>query len=136
MSEQNIPALDALQAVMLVTKHLDTLLPFLLALRRVPKQLPQRIGLLQSIACDIANSADFAKDWYEALTLLSGEDLSNTSVAQLLSKSVELLSNDRVGDIWRVAFDIGLLDESLIQKWVVFEGLTRNDNGDAAKAED
>jgi hypothetical protein len=74
--EDIVPALDALQAVLLITKHLDTLLPFLLALRRVPGHLPQRVGLLQSIAHDIAGDPEFAGDWYGALELLTGDDLS------------------------------------------------------------
>jgi hypothetical protein len=131
---QGVPALDALQAVLLITKHLGTLLPFLLALRRVPGHLPQRIGLLQSIARDIAADPDLAKDWYTALELLSGEDLSNRSVADLLALSVELSSNGRLGDVWRVAFDIGLLDEGLIQRWVMWEGLTGQDPTRSAPA--
>jgi hypothetical protein len=77
--EDTVPALDALQAAMLITKHLDTLLPFLLALRRVPGHLPQRVGLLQSIAHDIAGDPEFAGDWYTALELLTGDDLSARS---------------------------------------------------------
>jgi hypothetical protein len=41
-----VSAIDALQAVLLITKHLDDLLPFLMALRRVPAELPQRVGLI------------------------------------------------------------------------------------------
>lgn len=138
---QQVPALDAIQAILLITKHLGTLLPFLLALRRVPGHLPQRVGLLQSIARDIAGDPDLARDWYAALELLSGEDLSSRSVADLLVLSVGLSSNGRLGDVWRVAFDIGLLDEALIQRWVMWEGLTNRperprDSEDAGKAEE
>jgi hypothetical protein len=115
-NDQNrISALDALQAVLLITKHLDTLLPFLLALRRVPGHLPQRVGLLQSIAHDIAQDPEFAGDWYTALELLTGDDLSARSVADLLALSVTHLSpragtssNGRLGDVWSTAFRIGM----------------------------
>jgi hypothetical protein len=116
--EDIVPALDALQAVLLITKHLDTLLPFLLALRRVPGHLPQRIGLLQSIAHDIARDPEFAGDWYGALELLTGDDLSARSVADLLALSVDQLSNGRIGNVWSTAFRIGLLDEEMIQRWI------------------
>ena len=132
-----VSALDALQAVLLITAHLDTLLPFLLALRRVPGQVPERVGLLQSIARDIAGDPDLARDWYAALELLSGEDLSSRSVADLLALSVEVASNGRLGDVWRAAFDIGLLDEEMIQRWVMWQGLTGREGrttGDAGKA--
>jgi hypothetical protein len=132
-----VSALDALQAVLLITAHLDTLLPFLLALRRVPGRVPGRVGLLQSIARDIAGDPDLARDWYTALELLSGEDLSSRSVADLLALSVEVSSNGRLGDIWRTAFEIGLLDEDMIQRWVMWEGLAGREGrtiGDAAKA--
>ena len=117
-------ALDDLQAVLLLAKHLDALLPFLLALRRIPGKLPQRVGLLQGIAKEIASDGEFAADWYGALELLSGEDLSCRSVADLMALSVDLLSNERLGDVWGTAFRIGLFDESLLQRWVVFDGLT------------
>lgn len=116
-------ALDDLQAVLLLTKHLDALLPFLLALRRIPGEFPQRVGLLQQIAKEIASDSEFACDWYGALELLSGEDLSCRSVADLMKLSVDLLSCERLGDIWGTAFQIGLFDEALLQRWIMFDGL-------------
>lgn len=120
-----VPALDALQAVMLVSKHLSTLLPFLLALRRVPIESLQRIGLLESLARDIANDGEFARDWYRALELLTGQDLSTRSVADLLRLSTSEFSSTSIGIIWRVASEIGLIDEDIIGQWVIFEGLTQ-----------
>lgn len=113
-----------MEAALLITKHLDALLPFLLALKRVPARLPQRVGLLQSIARDVAGDPDLARDWYRALELLVGEDLSARSAADLLILSVEHLSpNGRLGDVWGVAHEIGLLDERSMGQWVLFSGL-------------
>lgn len=124
--KEQVTAFDALQAVLLITKHLSSLLPFLQALRRVPAQLPQRVGLLQTIAGEIANDVDFARDWYAALGLLVGEDLGNRSVADLLALSVEHLGNGRLGDVWGTAYQIGLIDDEALQHWVLYEGLTND----------
>ena len=122
--EGGVPAFDALQAALLITKHLSTLLPFLQALRQVPGEMPQRVGLLQAIAGEIANDRDFARDWYAALELLAGEDLSSRSVADLLALSVDHLSNGRMGDVWGTAFRVGLIDDAALQHWILYEGLT------------
>lgn len=142
MDEREIPALDQLQAVLLITKHLDTLLPFLLALRRIPADLPQRVGLLQTIAREIAGEPDLARDWYTALELMTGEDLSNTSAGELLHFAIEQSRNARWEDVWRVAFRIGLIDEGMLDRWALFAGLTdrkgrkgREEVEEAVKAE-
>ena len=134
MSSNKIPALDALQATLLISKHLTALLPFLLALRNVPVATLERVGLIQSLAREIAGEGEFARDWYTALELLTGEDLSTRSVADLLELSVEQLSNGRLGEVWQVAYKIGLLDEALMGQWLLWEGLTgrlesRDDSG-------
>jgi hypothetical protein len=120
-------ALDKIKAVLLLTKHLDALLPVLVSLRRVPPELPQRLPLLQSLARDIANDAELAQDWYAALSLLSGEPLDGKSVADLLKLSVSALS-EGLGDVWGAAFEIGLIDEGALKKWMIWNGLT--DGGD------
>jgi hypothetical protein len=120
-------ALDKIKAVLLLTKHLDTLLPVLVSLRRVPPELSQRLPLIQSLARDIANDAELAQDWYTALSLLSGDDLEGKSVADLLKLSVAVLS-ESLGDVWGAAFEIGLINEDALKKWVIWNGLT--DGGD------
>jgi len=115
--------MDELRAVLLITKHLSALLPFLLALKRVPGILPQRVGLLQGIARKIAEDGELVQDWYHALELLSGEDLSSRSVADLMELSVELLSVDNLGDVWRTAYQIGLVDERMLQQWIMVDGI-------------
>lgn len=122
-----ISALDAFRAVVLIAKHLDKLLPFLLAAKRIPAQLPQRIGLLQQLAREIAEDAELARDWFQALELLTDEDLSSRSVADLLQLAVAQLTSEQLGDVWSAAFSIGLLDEESLQPWLLFEGITNAD---------
>lgn len=126
-TETKTQAVDALQAVLILTKHLNDLLPFLLALKRVPKELPQRVGLLQETARKIAGSGELAADWYEALELLRGEDLSARSVADLLLLSIEHLSGPALGDVWSAAYQIGLLDDTALAQWVLYDGLSRGE---------
>ncbi len=90
----------------------------------MPADVPQRIGLLQGIARDIANDPEFAVDWYEAMELLAGEDISNLNVAELLLLSIDLLQHESIGDVWRAAFSIGLLRERSVQHWVILEGVS------------
>lgn len=116
-------ALNDLRAVLLITKHLVVLLSFLLAIRNVPDKLPRRIGLLERVARGIAEDPELAQDWYSALELLSGEDLSARSVAELMELSVELLSVENLGDVWRIAYQIGLIDEDMLKQWVMLEEL-------------
>ncbi len=121
--QKKLTALDDLQAVLIITKHLDTLLPWLLALKRVPNKIPQRVGLIQRIARDIAENVEIAQDWYHALELLSGEDLSTRSVVDLMELSVKLLAVEKLGDVWSTAYQIGLIDEKMMQQWIVADEL-------------
>lgn len=129
MNGNNGHVLEKLEAVLLITKHLRRLLPFLLALRQVPAQAPQRVELLQSIADDIASDPSMASDWYKAMSLFSGEDLSSSSVAELLLRSVNLFRDGGLNELWSAAFSIGLLDEKSLQEWVLLEGLAYGRTG-------
>lgn len=80
--------------------------------------------LLQPLARDLANDYEAVVDCYRALELITGEDLSGHSVNDLLKVAIDNLGPGRLVDIWRVAFDIGLLDEEALQRWVVYEELT------------
>lgn len=80
--------------------------------------------LLQPLARDLANDYETVVDCYRALELITGEDLSGHSVNDLLKVAIDNLGPGRLVDIWRVAFDIGLLDEEALQRWVVYEELT------------
>jgi len=120
--------LDALQAVLLITQHLDDLLPFLMALRRIPAQIPQRVGLIQETARLIGKNGDLARDWYAALQLLTGQDLSTKSVADLILMTPETMRSEALGDVWGAAFTLGLIDENLAKHWVFFKTLAENED--------
>ena len=121
-----ISSIDALQAVLLITKHLSDLLPFLIALRRIPAETPQRIGLIQETARMIGTDEDLARDWYMALQLLTGQDLSTKSVADLIAMTPDVAGSAALGDVWRAAFDLGLIDEDLAKHWVFFQALAES----------
>lgn len=126
-------ALDAIQATVLITKHLDRVLPWLVALSRVPASTPQRVFVLKEIATEIANHFDVASDFYRALELLTGEDLSTRSVADLLIAGHAALTEGRMADLWSTAYKLGVIEEDAVQRWLLFEGLA-NDNGTDALA--
>lgn len=71
----------------------------------------------------IADDQELLGDWYKAVCLLAGEDLSAKSVFELLDLAVELLKPGGVADIWRVAYDLGLLEESHVQEWIMYESV-------------
>ncbi len=113
---------------MLITRHLDDLLPFLMALRRIPAEIPQRMGLIQETARTIALDKDLARDWYMALQLLTGQDLSTKSAADLIKMTPEVMASEALGDVWRAAFDLGLIDEDLAKHWVFFQTLAETED--------
>ncbi len=120
-------ALDTLQAVMLLSKHLTDMLPFLMACTNVPAEVPQRLGLIQETMRAVAGDPEFAQDVYMAMCLLAGEDLSAKSLADLMLLAPDLLGNGALGDVWGAAYQIGLIDESVLRKWVLFDSLTRGE---------
>jgi len=120
-----VSSLDALQAVLLISRHLGDLLPFLMALRRIPAKIPQRVGLIQETARMIGTNGELARDWYMALQLLSGQDLSTKSVADLITMTPKVVRNPALGDVWRAAFDLGLINEDLAKHWVFFQAVTQ-----------
>jgi len=124
---RKVSSIDALQAILLITQHLDHLLPFLMALRRIPAEIPQRVGLIQETARTIGNAGDLARDWYMALQLLTGQDLSTKSVADLILMTPEVMKSAALGDVWRAAFTLGLIDEELAKHWVFFQTLSKED---------
>ena len=118
-------ALDTLQAIMLLSKHLTDILPFLMACTQVPADVPQRLGLIQETMRTVVGEHELAKDVYAAMTLLAGEDLSAKSLADLMLLAPELLGNGALGDIWGAAYQIGLIDEIVLREWVLYDSLTR-----------
>jgi hypothetical protein len=124
---RKVSSLDALQAVLLITKHLDDLLPFLMALRQIPAEIPQRVGLIQQTARMIGTDADLARDWYVALQLLTGQDLSTKSVADLITMTPEVMASPALGDVWQAAFNLGLINEDLVHHWIFFQALTEGE---------
>lgn len=85
---------------------------------------PRRLGLLQAIAKQLANNYEAVTDCYDALELLTGEDLSGNSVSDLLGLAVQHLGHGALADIWRAAFDVGLINEAALQQWIIYEGVT------------
>jgi hypothetical protein len=75
------------------------------------------------MAVELADDEELLGDWYKAVCLLAGEDLSAKSLFELLDLSVELLGPEGVADIWRVAYDLKLLEEKHVQQWILYEGI-------------
>lgn len=84
----------------------------------------RRLGLLQQIARTIAEEPQLASDFYDALELLAGEDISGYSAVDLLEMAVGYLGRGGVADIWEVAFRLRLLNENQVQRWIIYGGLT------------
>ena len=116
--------LDALEAVLLLTGHLTDVLPLLTAAQRVPSGSVGRIGLVEGMAKRIVADRELVQDFYRALGLLAGRDISALSVAELILLSKDLLEGPALGDVWRAAYAIGLLTEDLVAQWVLYDSLT------------
>lgn len=115
--------LDALQAVLLLTGHLTDVLPLLAATQRVPVDNVARVGLLEGMAKRIAYNRDLVLDFYEAMELLAGRDLSGESVADLILLSKDLLEGPAIGEIGKAAHRLGLIDEDLLAQWVLYDSM-------------
>ena len=108
---------------MLLTAHLVDVLPLLAAAKGIPAGAFERIGLIEGMAKRIVTDRELVQDFYKALGLLAGRDISALSVADMLLLSKDLLAGPAVGDIWRAAYSIGLLDEELVSRWVLYDNL-------------
>lgn len=109
---------------MLLTGHLTDVLPLLAAAKGVPPDAMDRIGLLEGMAKRIVADRELVQDFYRALGLLAGRDISGLSVAELILLSKDLLEGPALGDVWRAAYTIGLINEDLVAQWVLYDNLT------------
>ena len=124
-TERSRPSgLDALQAVLLLTAHLTDVLPLLTAVVGVPSGAFERITLLEGMAKRVVADRELVREFYDALGLLAGRDITALSVADLILLSKDLLEGPALGEIWRAAYAIGLLNEDLVARWVLYDSLT------------